>query len=120
MVCFANIVGRQAMANNQETIYRINHTSDLLTVIGWFAGLGWLWWSGSGRQSSALWWLFFAIAGMTANVLVLGSVVPFLLARVSRLITGRPDGLPKLFVTGMIICPLLAFATAMVVGRLLM
>lgn len=107
------------MANTQGTIYRINHTSDLLTVVGWFAGLGWLWWSNSGWQASVLWWLFIAIAGMTANVLVLGSFVPFLLARLSKLITGRSDGLPKLFMVGVVICPSLAFADAVVLGRLL-
>ena len=101
------------------SIDRINTYSSRLTIVGWFAGLSWF--DIQFGHSSVSWygWLILVVGGMFASSIVIGGGVALIMAGLTKLLTGRSDGSPKLFLLGLLVSPVVAFFVATPLALLL-
>ena len=101
------------------SIERIGEISSKLTIGGWFAGLGWIGFSGSVQGLSWIDWAILIVGGMFAVSIVIGGGLHLIAAATTRLLTGSSSGSPHAYSWAALIGPVIAFFTAGPLARVL-
>ena len=94
-------------------IERINATSSKMTIMGWFAGLGYYNWFASDPISVPIWaHVALIIGGMFFASIAIGAGLALLAAAVTKVATGSTEGSPHAFSWAAFIGLVLSFVAA--------
>ena len=101
------------------SVDRVNSIGAANTIVGWFAGLAWVYFGDRIVGLGTLDWIILIIGGMFGASIVIGGGLALVAALLTKLSTGNAASSPHAFSWMALIAPVVAFFCANPVARLL-
>lgn len=100
------------------SVDRVNTKAAKMTIFGWLAGLAWFAYDNGIDALSIISWAILIVVGMFASSIVIGGGIMFLMAGLTKLVTGDSEGSIHFFAWGAFISPVIAFFCASPLAQL--